>query len=859
MPASSNVVSGMKTVHVRAGAPSPVLRARFGDHGPFLPPSPPTLEGGRRCPTPAGAPVTYLPEKMPDEAWDVVFNSYDPGDEQRRESLLALGNGVLLVRAAATCAVADQHRYPGTYYVGLYDRREEAVDGQSIVHDEIVNLPNWLPLTFRAGGEAAWTCIATAEILHYRHALDTRRGLTCREALLRDGQGRRTWLRERRLVSLAQPRLAALCLELTPDGWEGAIELRSALDGSVTNGNWPQEAPGRRRLLGGIDGEDAGGALLLRMHLARSRVAVAVAARTVVSGAEVVAREVERRSDMIAERIVCCAGAGQTLRVEKVAFIRTGRDTAVFDPGDAALTAACGAAPFEALRAEHETAWTRLWERCRLDAGPDALGNALRLHAFHLLQTASPHTADLDAGLPARGWQEAYFGQVFWDSTFAFPFLAMRLPGLARALLLYRYRRLGAARTAAAEAGRRGAMFPWRSATTGREETPLLQPNPLDGRWTRDDTRLQRHVSLAIARDVHHYVLATGDTEFLAEHGAELLIEIARFWASAAHPCPSGAASGRYDIAGVVGPDEFHTRMPGAETPGVETNAYTNVMAAWTLARVPELLDLLPRRRREGLCRALRLGTDETAHWDLLSRRFLVLFHGDGVISQFRGYDALPPLDLGEYKRKHATGRVDLALEAEGKSANDYQISKQADVLALPYMLPGAQLADTLARLGYGVTDDQLLRTARYYLVRTSNDSSLSRIVCASALARLDPAASWAPYQDALRLDLDPAQKGAAEGVHLGAMAATLDVMQRHYLGLDVDGDGLALSPALPSGLGPVSMGIHYRGGTFELAWDGVALRLASDAANPGEVAVACNGGKEMLRAGASLEVAVAE
>jgi len=811
--------------------------------------------------------VTRPPSKPPDGAWDVVFDSYDPGDEQRRESLLALGNGVLLTRAAAACAVADGRRYPGTYCAGLYDQREEAVDGQSIVHDEIVNLPNWLPLLFRAsngvgseaGGEAAWTCIATAEILHYRHALDTRRGLTCREALLRDGQGRRTWLRERRLVSLAQPRLAALCLELTPDGWEGGIELRSALDGGVCNGNWPQEAPGQRRLLGAIDSEDAQGTLLLRTHLARSRVAVAVAARTVVSGAEVVGRRVERQGDMIAERLDCRVGAGQTLRAEKAAFIRTGRDAAVFDPGGTALAAASGAPPFEALRAEHETAWERLWERCRLDAGPDALGDVLRLHAFHLLQTASPHTADLDAGLPARGWQEAYFGQVFWDSTFAFPFLAMRLPGLARSLLLYRYRRLGAARAAAAWAGRRGAMFPWRSATTGREETPLLQPNPLDGRWTRDDTRLQRHVSLSVARDVRYYVLATGDTEFLAEYGAELLIEIARFWASAARPCSVlGVEAGRYDIAGVVGPDEFHTRMPGAAAPGIETNAYTNVMAAWTLARVPELLGMLPQQRREGLCRALRLTADETAHWELLSRRLLVLFHGDGIISQFRGYETLPPLDLGEYKLKHATGRVDLALEAEGKSANDYQISKQADVLVLPYMLPGAQLAETLARLGYAVSDDQLLSTARYYLARTSNDSSLSRIVCAGALAQLDPAASWELYQDALRLDLDPAQKGAAEGIHLGAMSATLDVMQRHYLGLDVDGAGLALSPALPPGLGPVGTGIYYRGGAFDLAWDGTALRLASDAANLGEVAVACNGGTQPLRAGASLGVAVA-
>jgi len=789
----------------------------------------------------------------PEDAWDVVFDTYDPDDERRRETVLALGNGVLFVRAAATCAVTDEHHYPGTYRAGLYDQRDEAVDGERIVHDALVKLPNWLPLCFRAQGETAWVSIASAELICYRHGLDTRRGLAGRDVLLRDGQGRRTWLRERRLVSLARPNLMALRLELAPEGWEGAIEIRSALDGAVCNANWPQEAPGTRRFLGDVVGEDQAGTLLLRTHLARSRVTVAVAVRTSVSGAEATTRELAQESDAVAESITCVVSAGRPVQVEKTAAIFTGRDAVVFDPGDAAVEAVREAPPFEALQADQEIAWGRLWDRCLVDAGPGGLGDALRLHAFHLLQTVSPHTAGLDAGLPARGWQEAYFGQVFWDQAFAFPFLVLRLPGLARALLLYRSRRLGAARQAAREAGLQGAMFPWRSATTGREETPLLQPNPLDGHWTGDDTRRQRHVGLMIARDAWHYVLATGDTEFLAEHGAELLIEIARFWASAARPDP---ATGRYDIPGVVGPDEYHTRMPGADAPGIEANAYTNVMAAWVMARVPEMLDFLPQRRREGLCRALHLGADEIARWDLLSRRLLVLFHGDGIISQFRGYDRLQPLDLAAFKRKHSgEGRVDLALEAEGKSANDYQITKQADTLVLPYMLPGAQLTDTLSLLGYEVTDDQLLRTARYYLERTSNDSSLSRIVCAGALARLDPAASWDLYRESLRLDLDPSEKGAAEGIHLGAMAATLDVMQRLYLGLDVDGRGITLSPALPPGLGPVQMDIYYRGGAFKLAWNGTTLQLASDAANLSEVPVAREGRTETLSVGATLEI----
>ncbi len=94
--------------------------------------------------------MTGPPGTMPDEAWDVAFDAYDPGDEMRLESLLALGNGVLLVRAAAACTAADGHCYPGTRCAGFYDLRDEGVDGQNIVHDEIANLPDWLPLLFRA-------------------------------------------------------------------------------------------------------------------------------------------------------------------------------------------------------------------------------------------------------------------------------------------------------------------------------------------------------------------------------------------------------------------------------------------------------------------------------------------------------------------------------------------------------------------------------------------------------------------------------------------------------------------------------------------------------------------------------------
>src|SRR3546814_3163000 len=101
------------------------------------------------------------------------------------------------------------------------------------------------------------------------------------------------------------------------------------------------------------------------------------------------------------------------------------------------------------------------------------------LHIFHLLQTVSPHTADHDVGIPARGWHgEAYRGHIFWDELFILPFLTLRLPVLVREAMRYRYRRIDEARRAAAAEGFSGAMFPWQSGSDGRSEehTSELQP-----------------------------------------------------------------------------------------------------------------------------------------------------------------------------------------------------------------------------------------------------------------------------------------------------------------------------------------------------------------------------------------------
>jgi trehalose/maltose hydrolase-like predicted phosphorylase len=786
-----------------------------------------------------------------DAAWCVVFEGYDATAERHREALCALGNGYLATRAAVPEATADGVHYPGTYRAGLYNRFASDINGQTVEDESLVNLPNWLPLTFRVGG-GDWFSIDEVEILEYRQVLDLRHGLLRRKVRFCDLKGRQTTLREQRLVSMAQPHLTGLRMELTAENWSGELEVKSALDGRVVNDNVARYAPYNKRHLeplatGMLDPEG----VWMKVRTMQSRVEVALAARTRIWLDDRLLdadRRVSREAAHISERIGCWVEQGMTVALEKVAALYTSRDPAISESGEAAQRAVLNAPNFDGLERAHRQAWGLLWARC--DIGMDhAEGlRAARLHIFHVLQTASPHTADLDVSIPARGLHgEAYRGHVFWDELFVFPFLTYRFPALARSLLLYRYRRLGAARRRAEEHGLCGAMFPWRSASTGREETPAFQLNPLSGCWMRDHTYLQRHIGAAVAYNVWHYVRVTGDAEFLCDYGAELLLEIARFWASLASYDPE---RDRFEIKGVVGPDEYHTAYPDAEEPGIDNNSYTNVMAVWTILKALEVLGELPPGRRAELWRVLKLTQGELNHWDRVSRRMRIIFHEDGVLSPFEGYERLKEFDVRRFREQHGEEHVDLVLEAHGDSANAYKVAKQADTPMLPYLLPEAELIESLARLGYPVDHEVLARTVDYHLRRTAHESSLSRVVYAGVLARVDPKASWRLFEKAQLTDLEGAGS-AAEGIHLGAAAGTIQVLQSHYLGLNVQRDALCVNPAVPEALGRICLNIHYRGSELRLEATATHLKVSSASGNA-RVTVVCRGQRRELEPGAT-------
>ena len=759
-------------------------------------------------------------------SWSLLFDGFDPGREDLREALCTLGNGYFATRGAVPELPADDVHYPGTYLAGGYNRLRTDIAGEEVENEDLVNLPNWLLLTFSLDGEA-WFDPQQIELLHYRQELDLRSGVLLRDLRFRDRHGRTTRLRQRRLVHMASPHLAALETVLVAEDWDGTVVFRSALDGRVVNDGVRRYRPLRNRHLLCLETTQIDAhSVLLKVTTGQSELRIAQAARTRVFEDGLLRhppRRLQRESGYIDQQFGLEVRRGREIRVEKVLALHTSRDPAISEAGHQARLALGRADDFAALLDSHSLAWELLWRRFDIEleeANPREevrVLTILRLHTFHLLQTVSPHTIDLDVGVPSRGWHgEAYRGHIFWDELYIFPLLNLRVPEIARALLKYRYRRLDEARAAARAAEMPGAMYPWQSGSDGREESQKVHLNPVSEHWIADHTHLQRHVNSAVAYNVWQYYQVTGDMEFLAYYGAEMLLEIARFWGGMAS---FNEKLGRFEIVGVMGPDEYHDAYPDSDRPGLRNNAYTNLMAVWVLRTALEVLQILPSERREELAAKLALEAPEIARWEEASRKMAIFFHDEGIISQFQGYEDLEEFPWEEYRQRFGpVMRLDRILEAEGDTPNRYKLSKQADVLMLFYLFSTEELLELFGRLGYTFTPEMIPRNIEYYLQRTSHGSTLSQVVHSWVLARSDRSGSWKLFTQALLSDLADLQGGTTpEGIHLGAMAGTVDLIQRAYTGIETRGEILRFNPRLPVELRRLRLSVHYRGQSLQV------------------------------------------
>lgn len=769
--------------------------------------------------------------------WLLSYDGFDPDHEGTRETLCTLGNGYWATRGSAPSSTLGETHYPGTYFAGVYNRVISDIGDRLVESEHMVNAPDWTYVRIQvADGQPM--CPGSTEMISHDQRLDLRRGVLTRTTRYRDSHGRVTRITSRQLHSLATPHLAALEIAIQAENWAGRIHVRSAVNGDVSNSNAADDAPLNHHHLTIVDvtRPDAE-RVVVEAVTNQSGISLVTAARTRLRQGQdpAVDGKAFTEAALAGHDFVLDVEPDAEVILEKVVAVATSRDRGISTAPLAATDRIRQAPHFEQLLAEHVNAWQQWWTRFGIGMLTGARQRlALNLHIFHTLQTVAATSPELDAGVPARGLHgEGYRGHIFWDELFIYPMLTLRRPALTRSLLLYRYRRLAKAQTAARTVGLAGAMFPWQSGSDGREETPTELFNLRNQQWMPDNSHQQRHVGLALAYSVWQYYQATADIDFLVHHGAVIVVEVARFFADLA---THDATDDRFDITGVMGPDEFHDGYPNAPGEGLRNNTYTNVLASWVLTRARDIIDLLHQRDCGPSLSRLAVNAEELNRWDRISRRLRIPFH-DGVISQFEGYEDLAEFDWDRYRQRYGNiGRLDLILQAEGDSTNCYRLSKQADVLMLFYLFSAEELRAVFTRLGYQLPPELIPRTVHYYLSRTSHGSTLSRLVHSWVLARSDRAHSWSLFTEALDSDLADIQGGTTRtGIHLGAMAGTADMVIRCYAGVETRDDVLRLHPLLPRQLGAVTFQICYRSQPIdvELSSNRVVLDLHPCATGP--------------------------
>ena len=759
---------------------------------------------------------------MEQDGWKLHYYDYTQDMERSREALLAVGNGYFGTRGALEEASANKVNYPGTYVSGLFNRLVSRVGDRDIENEDFVNICNWLPVSFRIdhGPWFSFTPEPSFRIHRIHRWLDLKQGELHRDLEVEDQQGRLTRIRSSRFAGMADPHRAGIRYSVTPMNYEGKISIRSELRGDHTNAGVERYNQLNQQHLEPVAETHEREMLKLVVKTTASDIVIAACAKNRLISGDVEAKsQTGKGKGWISQEFQMEAGQQQEVILEKLVAIYTSRDPGLEDPLEEAVNTLEGISSYEQEVNLSAGRWKEIWKQVDIKIEGDREAQKLvRLHLYHMMVTASPHHAGLDSGIPPRGLHgEAYRGHIFWDELYILPLYNIQFPEVVKSVLMYRYRRLDEARKYAETYGYEGAMFPWQSGSDGREETQIIHLNPLSGEWGDDYSSLQRHISLAIAYNVWNYYHVTADMEFMIHYGAELLIDIAKFWASKSK---YEADDGRYHIDLVMGPDEFHEMLPGSDHGGLKDNAYTNIMVSWLMSRVFLIMDQMPAEDRDRVLSTLSISKSDLERWDEIMHGLSLHFSETGVVEQFLGYFSLKELDWDHYREKYEDiHRLDRILKAEGKSPDEYKLSKQADFLMSFYNLGFETVTNIIHSLGYQVPEDYAKTNFDYYISRTSHGSTLSRLVHARLAWQMGmKEAGWGLYLDALRSDLVDIQGGTTgEGIHCGVMAGTVVDVMTTYGGLGLHGEIPGLHPVLPDGWKELEFGFLFRGTRFQV------------------------------------------
>lgn len=780
------------------------------------------------------------PEHLyPPDPWGVVEARFNLTYYSRAETVFSLSNGYLGVRG--TVEEGRPVHSLGTFINGFYEswpiRHPEEAFGLTATGQTMVAVPDATVFQLYVDDEPFVLTVANCR--GYSRRLDMRAGTLTRDLVWSTPAGKHVRIRSTRLVSMDQRHLMVMDYEVTLLDHGAPIAIRTGLSDvqngapSATNGGAgrtpdPRIArPLAHRALSQVLRQQHDQRLLLGYRTANSGMTLAAGVDHRIEAScpyEVGFESDEPHGEALL--VTVDAGPGQPVRITKYVAYHASRQASV-----AEVVARCRRSLDRAVtqtfqqiagtQREHlDRAWGRADVQVRIEGPADGrLQQAIRWNLFQLIQASWRAEG---AGIPAKGLtSQTYDGHYFWDTEiYVLPFLTYTQPRIARNLLRFRYTMLGEARARAATLNLYGALFPWRTIN-GAEASANYQSGTA-----------QYHINADIAYAISRYIEVRGDHGFLAEAGAEMLVETARLWEDLGFFDGDGV----FHIHGVTGPDEYTTV--------VNDNAYTNLMARMNLEAAAQAVRLL-RQEDPGAYVALRhdcrLRPDEPDAWERAARAMYVPYNDRlGINPQDEAFLDREVWDLDATPRDH----FPLLLHYHPLVIYRYQVVKQADIVLAMFLL------------GDQFTPEQKRRNFEYYDPLTTGDSSLSagiQSIVAAEVGLETEALRYFTY--ALLIDLADVSESAAEGVHIASAGSTWMALIFGFGGVRDFGGRLTFDPHLPAAWESLEFSLRFQDRQIRVLLTHRVESFTLEEGDPIEITV--RGGPLLLASGCPVEVGV--
>lgn len=722
--------------------------------------------------------------------WKIVEEGFHPGNHLISESLFSLGNGRMGQRGNFEEQYSGE-TLRGNYVAGVYYPDKTKVgwwkNGYPEYFAKVLNAANWTGIHIRIEGTSL--DLATCKTTNFLRELNMKEGYLLRmfDATLKNGI--QVSVSSKRFLSMPEPEIGAIRYSLKMINKPGKVNITSFVDADVINKDSNYDEKFWEEVYKEVTSGE--GLVIANTKKTNFHVGTGMKLKVFVNGKPITpVFENSESEKYIASSFSVDLQIDDELTVEKYGAVVSSEYYPKKDiaPRTREVLLHAFQKGFDLLFSEHAESWARKWETSDIVVeGDTAAQQGIRFNIFQLNQTYTGDDDRLNIG-PKGFTGEKYGGSTYWDTeAYCLPFyLGTASQQVARNLLLYRHKHLYKAIENAEKLGFKNGAALYPMVTMNGEEC--------HNEW--EITFEEIHRNGAIAYAIYNYINYTGDIDYLAPYGFEVLLAISRFWSQRVN---FSEEKQKYVMLGVTGPNEYENN--------VNNNFHTSNMAVWTLEYTLEAIDFLRKNHPylfSDLIEKWKFNeVEETARWkDIITRmyfpwseKYRVYLQQDGFLDK----ELIPVSKLDPAERpinqKWSWDRILRSCYI-----------KQADVLQSMFWFEDQYEEETLRR------------HFDFYEPLTVHESSLSPCVHAILAARLKKyEKTYEMYLRTARLDLDNYNNDTDDGCHITSMGGTWMAFVMGFGGLRVRKNKLYFNPFIPVRWKSYSFRINFRGAHLKI------------------------------------------